>query len=218
MQLLILNMHAALQTQLSVHFESVTCTQVAPVSNEDLQDDLQLLQLPDTALSLVLQQLDPCSMACTAATCSKLSHAVPAAISKVAVRCKTLESLISCDRWLKHHSLANLVECSITNLSYEPINEIPVLDYLPCPHLRQLQLSHVRVQFEAAGGSPGLLHDCTGLTGLEVNVCRVQDQRAASGAITARGSSASVGRWLQTYKGSSTLQTCHTQKSSHTSS
>jgi hypothetical protein len=41
----------------------------------------RLLQLPDEALALVLQQLDPCSMACTAVTCSKLRHAVPAHIS-----------------------------------------------------------------------------------------------------------------------------------------
>jgi hypothetical protein len=45
-----------------------------------------LLQLPDAALLCVLQQLDPCSLACTAVTCSKLRHAVPASMSQLVVQ------------------------------------------------------------------------------------------------------------------------------------
>jgi hypothetical protein len=52
-------------------------------------------------------------------------------------------------------SFSSLVECSISNEYEVPRSSTPLLDRLPCPQLRQLQLENVRVQFEAAGSAIG---------------------------------------------------------------
>jgi predicted transcriptional regulator len=76
-----------------------------------------LLQLPEAALDLLLKKLDPCSLANTAATCSSLSRAAPATVSKVAACCRTIKAFESLLAWLQKHSssLNNLTECSIIN-------------------------------------------------------------------------------------------------------
>jgi hypothetical protein len=61
-------------------------TQVQVVKVISSGEESMLEQLPWPALDCILQQLDPCSLACTAVTCSKLHEAVPAHISKVTMQ------------------------------------------------------------------------------------------------------------------------------------
>jgi hypothetical protein len=79
------------------------------------QSTTWLLQLPAPALHLVLQQLDQRSLACTAVTCSTLSRAVPAAISKVYISTGNPDTIASYKEWLQTHSTArsNLQECFV---------------------------------------------------------------------------------------------------------
>jgi hypothetical protein len=158
----------------------------------EASDESQLLQLPGTALSLVLQQLDTCSLACTAVTYSKLSYAVPAAISKLAARCTSPEALQRFIYWLEGHStrLKSPAECSLISTAAPSIRRLPLgtwplVTHLPCSQLRQLQLRNLHLQFEPAGGSPGLLHHCTGLTVLDLSQCVVTDVQAAFAAVAA---------------------------------
>jgi hypothetical protein len=60
-----------------------------------------------------------------------------------------------------------------------------VVFFLPCPQLRQLHANRATLQLEPADGSPGLLHDCTALTALHLQHCKVQDSHAAFAAIAA---------------------------------
>jgi hypothetical protein len=135
-----------------------------------------LLQLPETALVLVLQKLDLSSCASTALCCSNLSHAVPAQISKIDVRLWTPEKLASFALWLEQHSncLANVTECSLDHSLVECATA-PVR--LPCPQLLQLRLCSFKVQFAPSAGCPGVLHACRGLTTLELRNCVVPDAR-----------------------------------------
>jgi hypothetical protein len=151
---------------------AVTCSQLH-------QDVLaitpsRLLELPKPALLLVLQDLDPRSLASTAVTCSQLSRDVLAVTSKVAVRFSSKGTFESFDRWLQRHhrhdtSLTNLKQCSVIS----QLNEAPCMDSLPCRQLRELKLEGLRLQLVPAGGSAGMLHDCTGLTSLDLSDCEM---------------------------------------------
>lgn len=85
------------------------------INSRHPQEPFQLLQLPGTALDLVLQQLDQFSLARTAMACSKLRHAVPAAISSAVMRHNAPNALDSFDDWLERHSssLNKLTQCSV---------------------------------------------------------------------------------------------------------
>jgi hypothetical protein len=135
---------------------------------------------------VVLQKLDQCSLACAAVTCSQLSNAALAAISKVSVHCSTLDTYASFSTWMQQHttSLPNLTQCSISStnaLAYDAVHLIN----LPCPQLRQLHLQNVRVQLEPADGCPGVLHDCSDLEALDLTGCDADDVRAAAALMPA---------------------------------
>lgn len=74
-----------------------------------------LLQVPATALHLVLQKLDQHSLACTAVTCSALSKAAPATTRLVSITSDNTDTIDSFSSWLQRHStrLASLQLCSI---------------------------------------------------------------------------------------------------------
>jgi hypothetical protein len=118
---------------------SCWCLQAQPISSVAPQLPFQLLQLPGPLLTQVLQQLEQCSLTSTAVTCSTLHTAAVAAISKVAVRCRTQEQFKSFIKWLERHntSLNSLEECSVTSTSLS--RPCPYSLYsMPCRHLRQL--------------------------------------------------------------------------------
>jgi hypothetical protein len=147
-----------------------------------------LLQLPESALDLVLQLLDKHSLASTAATCSKLRYAVPASINPVKVQCPLeMEDVMvgSFNLWLERHRtrLTNLQQCSLA--SYDIWDEAPTLQSLLCPQLRHLHLRGWKLRLEAAGGFRGVLRDCTGLTALHLDRCRVRVTHRACTAIAA---------------------------------
>jgi hypothetical protein len=158
--------------------------QIQPTTFVDPAQHFQLLQLPGPALSLVLQQLDQCSLASTAVTCSTLRHAAAAASSKVDVKVHTgsseakLDSLIKC---LDVHSSSwnNLEQCSVSQREWTHVS----ICSLPCRHLRQLHLDHVAVQLGPGNGHPGVLQHCTGLTALSLESCEERDVAAAAAAI-----------------------------------
>jgi hypothetical protein len=59
------------------------------------------------------------------------------------------------------------------------------LHTLPCPQLRQLHLQGLNVQLAASRGLPGVLHACTGLQGLQLCGCFIQDPAESAAAIAA---------------------------------
>jgi hypothetical protein len=69
------------------HGEPLAATSVEP------RGSFQLLQLPETPLDLVLQQLDPWDLASTAATCSKLRHVFKAYAKELEVRSSSPSTL-----------------------------------------------------------------------------------------------------------------------------
>jgi hypothetical protein len=144
-----------------------------------------LLQLPDAALHLLLQKLDQRSLACTAATCSVLVHPVLACTRHVPIRFSNPFEFLRFSGWLEQHrtSLINLCQCSVFWSCREPVHFH--ISNMPCPQLRRLHLKGLTAQLEAAGGSPGLLRDCTGLTALDLQRCQVSDTGAAAAAIAA---------------------------------
>jgi hypothetical protein len=150
-----------------------------------------LLQLPGPALSLVLQKLDPCSLARTALSCSTLSDMVPAAFSRVALHCIAPKTYTRFTRWLQRHNtkLASLMQLSLSadfsRFAWGGPSQPSHLEQLPCPQLRQLRLQNMCAQFEPAGKYKGLLHACSGLTALGLQDCRVPDIHAAMAVITA---------------------------------
>jgi hypothetical protein len=148
-----------------------------------------LMQLPKPALGLVLQNLDQGSLACTAVTCSTLRKAVFKTITRLAVHCRVQGPLRSLLDWSEKpsSSLSDLQQCSIIN-NAEEWDAPPCLPNLPCPQLRQLHQLHVEsliVHLEPAGGLPGVLHACSGLTELHLQGCLVRDGPAAAAAIAA---------------------------------
>jgi hypothetical protein len=146
----------------------------------DTQDYCQLLELPARAHHLILQQLDQCSLACIAVTCSTLSHTVPAHTSKLAGRCWGAETGNSFHTWIQRHSssLIDIRQCSIAGV---PGNRLK-LQRLSGPLLRQLRLQYCDLQLGTARGCSGVLHDCTGLIALDLVHCMVQDAPAAAAA------------------------------------
>lgn len=142
-----------------------------------------LLQLPGPAMALVLQKLDRHSLACTAVTCSMLSCAVLANTSQVAVICRTQQKLDMFIDVLKRHSSStiNLRKCSI----FGRWPAAPCLHSLPGPQLEQLRLQSLRVQLHSLDDCPGVLHDCSSLTALDLDWCAVDDVPAAAAAISA---------------------------------
>jgi hypothetical protein len=107
-----------------------------------------LLQLPEAALALVLQQLDQCSLACVAVTCSTLSDAAAAASREVAVCCKSAKASSSFTQWLERHStsLDNVTHCSIEGVHSKFT--------LPCSQLRQLHMKGCVLQLGPSQSSP----------------------------------------------------------------
>jgi hypothetical protein len=150
-----------------------------------------LLQLPGAALHLVLQQLDQSCLACTAVTCSKLRDAAIASISTAKVRCRTLGTLATFTAWAEQHaaSLTNLTQCSIADSDLledcEEGYDRPPMRSLQCPWLRQLQVYGLEVQLGTAERHPGVLHECKGLTSLDLHSCNILDGPAAAAAIAA---------------------------------
>jgi hypothetical protein len=160
----------------------------------------RLLQLPDAALDLVVAQLDPCSIASMAVTCSYLSRALAATISTVAVHCTQPETFESYVSWLEQHgtSLQHLTQCSVQAYKYnhKQVNaregksiQCPLYDtlfrHLPCPQLRQLYIGRLKLQLEQTESYPGALGSCTGLTALNLQQCELQDISAGIKAIAA---------------------------------
>jgi hypothetical protein len=145
------------------------------------QDPYSLLELPDQAISIVLQQLDPHSLASTAVTCSKLRHAATANTSSISVTCgeadafsKAPDQLASLQLWLAQHStnLTSVTRCSLAfDCSQGP--DIPDFTFLPCSALRQLDLKGLCVQLAPAQDCPSVLHDCSSLTALHLQECTV---------------------------------------------
>lgn len=161
------------------------------VNASDPQDCSQLLQLPGSALDLVLQKLDPCSLACTALTCSSLSCVVPASISSIMVCYNSPEEFNSHSLWLRLHGAGLTSMTQISQYSWPP-DDIPYgiertahLGRLPCPRLQQLHLQGLCVQLKATGRYPGVLHGCSGLTALTMQRCFAKDPAAALAAIAA---------------------------------
>jgi hypothetical protein len=128
-------------------------------------------QLPDAVLSLVLQELDQYSLACCAATCSKLrdvSLAVMQSRTAVQASCRSSSSFRGLNDWLCHNStsLTNLEQCEIAHVSDDwPSGPADLRDPLAFLGLRQLRLYHVTLPYQPGGGPPGLLqhfrHDST---------------------------------------------------------
>jgi hypothetical protein len=144
-----------------------------------------LLQLPESALDLVLQKLDPCSLASTAVSCSKLSSAIPAHMSQVVVRCSSTVDYDNLISWLNQRS-SNLVNMtSLTQRRLSTCWKRQHLGHLPCSQLHQLILQGMDLQLEPTFSSSGLLQDVTGLAALDLEDCLVENMPAAFTAISA---------------------------------
>jgi len=59
------------------------------------------------------------------------------------------------------------------------------LTQLPCPNLRELDLSFIRVQLSASSTQPGVLHSCTRLTKLTSSFCNFADGHSSLAALSA---------------------------------
>lgn len=145
----------------------------------------QLLQLPETALESMLQQLDPCDLACMAVTCRKLSQDVPASLRQVSVQWGASSTYKSFTLLVDRHSsiLGCITQCSISGDGRDPLAPDwvpPVCHSLPFPQLQQLRLYDVRVQLETAGSCAGVLNGCSGLTALDLQKCVVEDPSVAA--------------------------------------
>jgi hypothetical protein len=112
-------------------------------------------------------------------------------MSKLEVGCSDPEVHASFTFWLERHmtSLQNVSQCSLVDSAYTPWARTngnrPILRLLPCPQLRQLHLKDPRVQLEPADGWPGVLHDCSDLTTLDLQGCDLGDTPAAAVAFAA---------------------------------
>jgi hypothetical protein len=147
------------------------------------QQRSQLLQLPESALELVLHKLNLNSLASTAVTCSQLSHAVPASITKLVVSFKTQQQLQSFVAWLQRHG-NSITQCNLKGVGHYLYGLIQ-LKQLPCPQLRQLSIEDLQVHLDLTQFFPGVLHDCTALTALHLQRCQIWDTPAAHAAIAA---------------------------------
>jgi hypothetical protein len=149
------------------------------ITSGERDEATQLLQLPDTALDLVLQQLGTCSLASISATCKKGRAAVSASAKEVTVRCSSQQTVNSFMQWLEHNSnsLVQLTRCSVARFGWPSKAN---MSRLPCSQLHHLQLGSLQLQLQLGDGCPGVLHDCTGLTALDMQHCRVEDQDAGA--------------------------------------
>jgi hypothetical protein len=95
-----------------------------------------------------------------------------------------------------------------------PLSEASFVQHA-MPSLRQLRLDGLAVQLGPAGGIPGLLQHCTGLTALSLQGCEVQDVAAAAAAIAALpqlqslrlvGMEDEQGKWLSVLKSAAVLR------------
>lgn len=141
-----------------------------------------LLELPKPALQLVLGQLDQCSLVCTAVTCSTLRHVLASHLSNATIT----QPEGGHTAWLEQHrsSIAQVTQCSfLGQYASCPGSRI---HNLPCPRLRQLYILDVDVQLGPVDmDSPGVLHDCTGLTRLSMRGCSISGVPAAAAALAA---------------------------------
>jgi hypothetical protein len=124
---------------------------------------------------------------------------VPATVSSLAVRCSSPGTVSSIDSWFEQHStsLTSLKQCSIVFS-----RRVPKL--LKGPHLFRPQLRQLTLHISAldddddddddeeeeeeekpADGFPDVLHGCTGLTLLDLQLGRHQNTAAATAAIAA---------------------------------
>lgn len=178
------------------------CRQVPPAASMSQQEPFvfDLLQLPGPALNLVLQQLDKCSLACTAVTSRGLSNAVLAAAHKIEVRCSDEDTFKSIRTWIGRNS-SSLNSLTELKLERDPsiCKDELMLRSLPCQGLRELQLTHFDVQLEPADGYPGVLHECSSLTALGLEHCSVGNADAASAALKALPQLQSLGLVLNRY-------------------
>jgi hypothetical protein len=160
----------------------------------------------------VLQQLDQCSLASTAATCSKFRSDIPAVASKVEVTGTTLQMYASFEARLMRHStsLTQLEQCCIKlrpSSTQDSDSDLPPpspgsrpkgLESMPkpglsaefslphqLPQLRQLHLQGLVVQLGPTNSSPGVLQQCNGLTALDLESCELQAPSTAVAAIAA---------------------------------
>jgi hypothetical protein len=85
------------------------------------------------------------------------------------------------DSWLRRYNIS-LDEMTQLTLLGEAAS-IPSVCKLPCPGLRQLKMQHIDLQVQH--GTPCALLECTSLTGLDMQNCKVQDASAAAAAIAA---------------------------------
>jgi hypothetical protein len=151
------------------------------VDAADQQGPFELL--PETALDLVLQQLDSSSLANLAVCCSRLRHVFAAYTSQVVVRCRSQKMLRNFIIWLKRNSsrLSQLTQCTVLDSNSGPYSELKV-ETMPCSQLRHLRLRDVCVQLGPSElmpeDFPGVLHGCTGLTALDLDCCRHCDIHA----------------------------------------
>jgi hypothetical protein len=110
---------------------------------------------------------------------------------QIEVLCRHSETLGSLSTWLDLHSSSSGSLASLTHISVKSVRHIcfhqqylfqAQLSHLPCAHL---QLHGLTLQLEQAGDAPGVLHECTGLTALDLEDCLVEDAHAAFAAIAA---------------------------------
>jgi hypothetical protein len=137
----------------------------------------------------ILQKLDPCSLVCTAVTCSKLLQEAPKYIREVVLQCRGQQTLEGFNYWLQQCSRSlttrlNLTQCSFVG-AFAPIGFSAIVSRLPHPHLHQLHLQLLELRLEPATGLPGSLQGCPGLTALHLRDCQVHNTPTAFAAITA---------------------------------
>jgi hypothetical protein len=151
--------------------EYMQATQTMEVTSDKAGDSFQLLNLPGPALKLALQQLDQCSLASAAASCSSLRDAAPASITDLTAQVgDSAEKYESLCLWLERHSssLAGVKKCSILGASaLDGALQQPYLRHLPCQQLRQLSLPQLPTPYSL----PGVLLACTALAALELKHC-----------------------------------------------
>jgi hypothetical protein len=154
-----------------------------PSKPTSISDYFELLQLPESLLSLALQKSNTCTLASSAVSCNKLKQAALAAFSKVEVHCTSAQTIESLSLWLAQNrtSLTNITYISIAGDSESNLTPLPNL----VPQLQHLQLRGLRVQLMPSNRSPGVLHECSCLTALDLQDCRAQDADAAFATIAA---------------------------------
>jgi hypothetical protein len=126
-------------------------------------------ELPEDLWNKILQHItNRQRLSACALVCRKLARAAAAATSVDLYSQQRYDGLLS---WISTHG------SSLTKL-YLSVNDSSICQ-LPCPNLRQLDLSGFSVQLCAGGSSMGLLHSCTALTRLVLRKSTLLDGSAA---------------------------------------